>query len=361
MKEKLHSFHLTILIYLIQTGVVLFILPGTLAKTFGTNGWLAILPVSAMMIINIILIGAVFRLGKGKPFFAIVEEGIPRLVVVPIYIFLIILWSLLGCLTGKQYIAIFQVFSFQHSPSSLLKLMYDVLLYFLVIKGIYNIAKASTIIFSITIFLFILFFYFFPDLEMVSFTPFLFQNGDGWTSGVFDTYVAFLGAELSLLFFPYVNKESKFIRSVILGNLLTTFVYVYSCFLIFGVFGYDYIKNLRFPLMQLLSLIEFPFIERLENLLYCLFMLKVLITTAMFIWAATEAAKRIFPNKGEKSIAFLIVLGVYLISFIPETLDQIASWMKFLASIEIVISYTLPIIAILLLFIRKKGRKKEHG
>ncbi|RFU67691.1 spore gernimation protein [Peribacillus saganii] len=361
MNEKLHSFHLAILIYLIQTGVTLFVLPAELAQNFGTNGWVAVIIGAALVYINIFLIGAVYRLGRGKSFFAIIEDGMPPMLSYTLYLLLTVLWSLIGCITAKQYIMVYQIITFQHTPGSLLKLGYDVLIYTLVIKGIYNIAKASTFIFSITVFLALLFFYFITDIELARYTPFLFKDGDGLLIGIFKTYIAFLGFELSILFFPYINKESKFFTSLIIGNLITTVVYVYTCLIIFGVFGYEYLKELIFPLLDFLSIIRLPIIERLENLLYALFALKVLITSVMFYWAATESAKRIFRNKSDKTLSFILIAFSYFISLIPDSLEQVRNWLDFLTRWEIGVTLFLPVICIILILLRSKGRKHADG
>ncbi|CAH0344210.1 GerAB/ArcD/ProY family transporter [Bacillus sp. CECT 9360] len=357
MKEKLHYIHLVLLIYLIQTGVALFSLPNILAYDLGTNGWIAVLLVSMLISLNILLIGAVYKLGKGKSLFIILENGLPRPLLYPLYIFLLIVWSLLACIVGKQYMNLYQIIRFHTTPVTILKLTYDVLVYLLLIKGLYNIAKASTIIFSITIFLALLFTTQFHGIELARFTPFLFKEGNDWLHGMIDTYIAFLGFELSLLFIPYINKESRFIKAMLVGNLITTFIYTYTCFVIFGYFGHAYLRELLFPLMNLLSTIHFPFLERLENLLYGLFLFKVLITSVMYYWAATEAAKRIFKRTDEKLLSFLIIAITYFISLVPGTLDQISEWLSFLSKIEIAIAIGLPAVAILLLMIQKGGKK----
>lgn len=361
MKEKLHFIHLVLLIYLIQSGVSLFTLPNELAYNFGTNGWIAVLLVSLLIFLNIFLIGSVYKLGKGKSLFIILETGLPRMLLYPIYAFLVILWSLIACIIGKQYISLYQIIFLQTTPIMMLKLTYDLLVYLLLIKGLYNIAKASTLIFSITILLAILFTTQFPEIELARFTPFLFKESHDWLHGVFKTYIAFLGFELSLLFFPYVNKESRFFRALLLGNLITTLVYTYTCVVIFGYFGHGYVKDLLFPLMDLLSTIRLPFLERLENLLYGLFLFKVLITSVMYYWAAKEAAKRMFKKTNEKLLSFLIIASSYFISLFPDTLDQIYKWLAFLSKIEIVVGIVLPIIAMLLLLIHKGESRYTDG
>ena len=66
MKEKLAPFHFAVLIFMTQAGTVVFLLPNLLARTFGTNGWLAIALYLIPVSLNIYILTLVYKLGKGN-------------------------------------------------------------------------------------------------------------------------------------------------------------------------------------------------------------------------------------------------------------------------------------------------------
>ena len=57
------------------------------------------------------------------------------------------------------------------------------------------------------------------------------------TEGFFHIYLAYMGYELCLLFFPYTDKKTKLFRAVIYGHLIRTVSYVLLGFVSFGVIG----------------------------------------------------------------------------------------------------------------------------
>ena len=75
MAEKLSPFHITILVYMTQSGIIIFTLPRQLAEHFGTNGWLFLVPCFVISSLNIYLISLVYHMGKGRSIFLILEQS----------------------------------------------------------------------------------------------------------------------------------------------------------------------------------------------------------------------------------------------------------------------------------------------
>ncbi|MDF2662577.1 MAG: spore gernimation protein [Paenibacillus sp.] len=355
MQEKLSPFHLTIFIYMIQTGIVVFTLPQLLAENFGTNGWLILIVISLIVSLNIGMISVVFRLGNGKSMFAIMEQSIPKALLYPFYTLLVCVWSMFGCLITKNYVLIFQMIAFPTTPPMLFKLAVDVLVFLLMIKTVYNISKAATVFFWMIIWMVSLLFFFFGDFEWARLTPFVFQNGQPSIKGFVTIFTSFLGYELSLLLMPYCDRKTKFARSVLAGNAILAFNYLFFSIVAFGFYGYESLKNLEFPLLNLLAYVQLPFIQAIENLLYGGFLFPIIITTVMYCWSAKETLQRMIPASG-KLLAFLIVFLVYWISYIPEVLSEVQRWIAYLSYVELAVSFGLPAVLIVLLLVqRRKG------
>ena len=359
IKEKLSPFHLAILIYMTQTGMVIFSLSRLLAEHFGTNGWLAVPLVSLIVCANILLIAIVYRLGKGKSIFDIMEQSIPKLILFPVYLSLLLVWALLGCLVAKQYLLVFQMIAFPTTNPMLFKLVFDFLAFSLIIKGIYNISKAAAVFFWSIIGMAFLLFYFFYDFKWERLTPFIFQDSAINVQGFTSVYLAFLGFELSLLLFPYINNKTKLTKSVLAANLLITFMYAYLAFISFGFYGHHYLKTLQFPLLSMFAYIQFPFVQGTEILFYGFFMFSIIITSVMYLWAAKETCVRIIPVNGNL-IAAAIILFSYFVAYIPDVMSVLDKWLSILGQVEFGIAFGLPIFLIVLLLLqRMRGERSE--
>lgn len=122
-----------------------------------------------------------------------------------------------------------------------------------------------------TTWMFLLLLWFFPAFRWERFTPFILQGGHDQVKGGIEVYAAFLGYELSILLFPYVEKTKKSMTAIYVGNGLLSLSYLSLCLICFGFFSLGQLKRLLYPVLDLLAYIQLPFIERLENLLYGFF------------------------------------------------------------------------------------------
>lgn len=348
MKEKLSHFHATILIYMIQAGMGIFTLPRFLAKEFGTNGWLALLICFLLSSFNILLIGVVYYLGKGKSIFSILEQSIPKFILYPFYWILIGIWSITGCLIAKHYIIVFQMVAYPTANPMIFKIIIDVLLFLLIIKEIYNISKAATIFFWLTVPLLLLMLYFFKDFEWARLTPFVFRDSQISITGMLNVYLNYSGYELGLLLFPYINKKTKLFRSIFISNSMVTSVYIYVCFITFGFYGYQHLRTIQYPILNILAYIQMPFVQGTENLFYGFFLFTILVTAAMYLWAALETTQTMI-RAPKRLLSLFLIISVYCISLIPDTLVDVMNWFNFLGYLSTGIAFVLPIFLIILL------------
>ncbi|MCQ6562799.1 GerAB/ArcD/ProY family transporter [Paenibacillus mendelii] len=352
MNDKLSHFHVTILIYITQTGAVIITLPRLLAEHFGTNGWLSLLFVYMVVSVNLLLITAVYRLGKGKSIFEIMERSISKIILYPFYLAIASLWAMLGCLAAKQYVLIFQMIAFPTTNPMIFKLLIDILAFILIIKNVYKIAKAATVFFWMIVWMILLLFYFYGDFEWSRLTPFVFQDSAITLNSFFSIYLAFLGYEVCLLLFPYVDKRTKLMKAVQISNLMLTFTYVYLSIIAYGFYGYKHLKTLEYPLLNMFAYIQFPFVQGTENLLFGFLLFSIIITIVMYWWGAKEISVQILPLKG-RVLAFIILFISFCISYIPKSINDTERWLSILGYAEIGLSFGLPIGLILLLLIQR--------
>ncbi|AIQ49081.1 spore gernimation protein [Paenibacillus sp. FSL R7-0273] len=360
MQQKISPFHIAVLTYMAQAGIVLFTLPRSVADYFGTNGWLVLIPCFLLSSLNIWLITLVFRLGQGRSVFAILEQSVSKVLLYPFYLLLAGAWLIFGCMIGKKYVLVFQMLSFPSTNPMVFKLAIDVLAFLLLIKGIHSISKAATLFFWMSAWMILLLVWFIPSFRWERFTPFILQGGHDQVKGAIEVYSAFLGYELSIFLFPYVKKNNRSMLAIYAGNLFLTLNYLGLTLVCFGFYSLDQLKKLLYPVLDLLAYIQFPFIERLENLLYGLFLFLILITMVMYWWAAQITVQRIMPRLNVKILLFLLLSIAYCISFIPKTLDQVDVWITNLGYAVTVIAFGLPMLLITVLLIQRKG-VTSHG
>ncbi|NBD27532.1 GerAB/ArcD/ProY family transporter [Paenibacillus glycinis] len=361
VKEKLAPFHILVLIYMTQTGVVILSLGQMLAQTFGINGWLALPFYGVIVTANLLLIGLVYRMGRGKSIFDIMERRLPLLLLSPLYLLLTMVWSMLACLVSMEYVLIFQMIAFPTTNPVWFKIVIDLLAYSLFIKGIYTISKASTVFFYLTVWMYLFSSMLFHEYSWNRLTPFFFQEGDFALPGMSGIYAAFLGYELVMLLFGYVDRSAKLMKLAIWANLLVFVSYIYVSMLVFGFFGFGELREMQYPLIDMFAYVKFPFIERIENLLYGLLLFTMLATMAMYYWSANEASGRLFPKLKPSYRGIALIAGTFFVGLIPDTLAEVNEWLTWFGIVEIGIAFGLPLFLIALLLIRKEKEAPVHA
>ncbi|OAS24341.1 GerAB/ArcD/ProY family transporter [Paenibacillus oryzisoli] len=353
MNEKLNGFQIFILIHMIQVGVGIFSLPRVAAEYFGYNGWLMLVVIAAIVAFNIYLIWIVWKMGKGASIFTIFESLLPGWVVYPIYTVLALTWSFTASLVAKQYVLIFQVTAFPTANPMIFMFFITVLAYLLSIKGIFVISKASTVFFFLVLWMLLLEGTFYNDLELSRYTHYLFKEGKEYWLGAFNLFGSFLGFELCLMLFPYVQPKTRFFTSVQLANVFSFLVYVSVTLICFGFYSLQQLKLIMFPFIDLLAYVKFPFIERAENLLFSFLLLRVLITIVMYHWSASLCLQQIFKTRKIERITLYMMGSMYVISWIPSVLDEVSKWLYIATYFNIAYTFVLPLSLIGILSIQR--------
>lgn len=359
MQEKIAPYHTAILIYMSQSGVVIFSMPRLLAETFGTNGYLVLFGFGLISALNLWIISRVPRFCKGKSIFDVLEAALPKIILYPVYLFIAATWAILGCMVAKQYVLIFQMMSFPTTSPMIFKLVVSTLAFLLLIKGIYSIVKAITMFYWMILWMNFLMLFFIPDLELSRLTTFFFKEGHDPLKGTLDIYTAFLGYEICLLLLPFFDPTGNWHRAAQIGNLMSTLVYFTASLMCFTFFSFGQLRSLTFPLLDTLAYIRLPFIERLENLLYSFLLLNTLDTSVLYYWSAKEALQRMFKPSKRILISFIIVFGTYSLSFIPTTIRDVQNWLSVTGHLTMYIAFLLPLMVIGAAWMKRK--EQSHG
>lgn len=355
MKEKLHYIQIICLMHMLQLDVTNFALPRYVAKNVGTNGWIAILIVALVALLHLLLLYAVYHFGKGRSLFAILEATLPRFTLIPLYIAMVIFFVFLASMIGKNYTLLYQTFAFQNTKSMVFYTLIVVMAYFLLSKGIYNIVKAVTIFFLLSIWMTVIAFYYIPEIELVRFTPFIFKDSSASLSltGWAEIFVAFMGYELVLFLFPAVNQKTHLFRGAIIGHLISTAVVLLTIFTTIGFFGNHALKAISYPVLDIFSYVEIPFISRIESIIYPFFTFSNVTSVVMYSYAALLALGRIFPKLQYKALCAIITILLFVTGFIPTLLRQVETLLHAGFYIEMIFAFTLPFLLLIFIVIQR--------
>ncbi|SDX38451.1 GerAB/ArcD/ProY family transporter [Paenibacillus sp. CF384] len=363
MNEKLKFSQTVILAITLQYGIISFEMPRLLAEEFGYNGWLALFGFGAISSLNLWLIAFVYRYSNGVNIYTIARRVLPAGIVIPLFSLLTLQWTVLGVLISKQFLLILRSTSFPTIEPLYLYILLGALILLLLSKGIIGIAT-TTVIFFICMFWLVILVpeTLFNQFNFTRFTPYLFKDGAFTLKGMLNIYFAFLGYELCLLLFPYSGKKTRLMTGFQLANLIVTLLYCISAILTFSFYSFEQLQQLAYPSLNTLSFIRFPFVQRVDDLIFNLFMLRALIITSMYLWAAielvrnmvTSVKKRVIPSLGMAILAAIIAL------WNRGDLQKTERWLYFLGMVEIGIAFLLPALLLILITIHHWKERRKH-
>lgn len=361
IKEKLNWFHIALLVQMIELDTTVFSQSRVLAENIGTNGWVALIPLSVAATLNLLLYMWVYRTGGGQSAYQLLQAVFPKPMLYPVYLALAGFWIYIGGLIGKNYILISQMFALYSSNSMLIFLLYCAMVYALLAKGIYAIVKATTVFFFMFIWITGFIPYIAKDWSLVRMTPFFLQGAEHRLSlhGLAESFMVFVGYELFLFLFPYTDKKSKLFKGVFLGHWVITLLYLITVIVSFGFFSFDELKELQFPLISTLQYLELPFLNRPENLVFTLFIYPNLISSVLFGFAALTALQQIFPRARSKWLEGALVIAMFCCGFGVKTLIHSEVLIRNAKFIETGIAFALPVVLIPVAYLaRRKGASK---
>ncbi|WP_088040582.1 GerAB/ArcD/ProY family transporter [Bacillus sp. EAC] len=363
MKERLHPLQLSILIYTIQNGLVLYSLPRLVAEYFGTNGWISIIFIAILVNINISMIAIIYKLGNGRSIFEIIEATVPKWVMVPFYLFIIGVWIGIASMIMRLYIFIFKMMFFPALPVSLFIAFFILISFQLLRGGIYKMTKAIVVLCAFVQPMLFLLFYLIPEFDFARYTTFFFKGDTDFFKGAVHVYTAFLGIEVSILFFPMVEK--KWTKALFIGNFLSTVTYLLITFICFGFFSFKQILNDIFPVMTLFEYTEVAFLSRAENLCFSVFAFKLLAIIVIYFWGAQQIFGNMIKSIKPNFWIFIILASGFILALIPDSLVNVEKWLMWLGYCAIGIAWALPIFVLCILFTQiiknRINRETEHA
>ncbi len=350
---RIKPFYLFYVTFMTQGPLVLIVqLPQFVAEHFGYNGWLAIPIISIFVLMHIGLIYAAYRLGKGVSIFSILENGMPKILRIPLYFFLSFFWASFAIFILKNYLFIVKFLYFPDANINWFLLATIFLVFYLVISGIVPIVHMITLLFFLFAPLLLTLLYFIPHLSFLELTNFFFDAHGQWKHGILDIYISFLGFEVVLFLFPYIEKGAKGLRYVFYGHLFSTFIYMVLTIISFSFNSFQQLKTQLYPMINLLQYIEMEFIERIDSLFFLILFLRVFTTVVMYVWIGMITFQRVL-KWNTKLIAIILLCSGYLMTLPILNKFEINQYFSFLGSIQIVISLFLPCMMILLILLKR--------
>ncbi|MFF2874939.1 GerAB/ArcD/ProY family transporter [Gottfriedia sp. NPDC057991] len=351
---KITYVQFVLLIFGVQVGIGIFSLPRLLEVKAGTSGWITLLLGG---LLSFLISVAMVKLREKDPscsFNTYFSHCFGKVLGTILSICFTIYCLGIGFVVIIHSILFIQSYILPDASLIVLLVLFLIPTYQFVTGGIQILGKYIEIIFPIIIFCLIMLLFTLKHSNIHFILPLL---KDGWLpifKAIPSTISSFLGIEIIFIIYPYLDRKEKALKGVLIANSLTTFVYVYVCIICFVIYSPDEIGVIFDPVLDILSVIEFQFVERLDFILFSLFLLLISKTWIMYLWIGLTNLAEMFRFK-RLDYLFIGLSSIVLIltNFFIPTFKQNDQQIQFLSI------YGVIVISLIIVFcwIRSFGNK----
>ncbi|MGE6345845.1 GerAB/ArcD/ProY family transporter [Bacillus mycoides] len=328
----------------VATGILS--LPRVLAEKAGTDGWIAI------------LIGWIFSTIAGV-FIVKTAAKYPEDTIYDILI------RFFGKIVGKALVVIYMMYFAFYSfivlvnamlylkgwllpktPDYLVIFLFSIPTFLVARKGPSIIGRYTELIFYMM--LWIPLFFLIPLKENGSWMPFFPLLKEGWKPvfmAVPTTIFAYLGFDIAFFLYPFLQKKQYAVHGMVIANTLTMLFYLFATIVCFAYFSPDSITQFNQPVLNLLKVIEFRFLERFDMILLAVYLTVVSTSWIPVIYCTVFCSSQLLGKQDHSShVVVLLVLIIGFIFWTRPSWDQAETWQQVLSNVGLGLTYISPII-----------------
>jgi spore germination protein (amino acid permease) len=343
-----------------QVGTGVLSLPRILAEKAGTDGWIALLIGWFFSVIASIFLVKTTERYPNDTLYEILIRLFGKIVgkaVVIVYMmyFAFYAWTILvnACLYIKGWFL-------PKTPDYIILLLFSIPTIFVARNGIRVIGRYSELAFYMVMWIPLFFLIPLRDGKWLHFLPLLKEGWKPVFSAVPSTVFSFLGFEVAFFLYPFLQKKQHAVLGITIANTLTMLLYLFLTLVCFAYFSPDGIIEYNQPVLNLLKLIEFRFLERFDMILLAVYLIVVSTAWIPCVYIATFCSSQLL-GKQDHSLHVLVLLLLIIgnIFWLHPTWNESEDWQKMIVKGGFQLAYVAPAFLLIYSWIYEKYRRRE--
>ena len=362
--DRISPYQLAMIVIMTVIGVGVFNIVHVVAKFGGNDGWIIMM---AFGIAHIFLAFLMVKLSShfpGKTF----PEYIQLILGVflgKILVFLICVYIMFSlAYEVREFTEVAKMFLLPRTPTEVIIFALILVCVYVVRGGVESVARIAEITFPI---LFIPFFLVLipglPKLDLTNLLPFGSDITTKVTRMIPHASHAFRGIEFILFYIGFMEKPQKAYKPVAWALIFITFFYTFISIIGISAFGVKSASKTIWPLLNYIRNINIPglFLERLEGVILSIWVITVFTTIITGFYIVTYSISKILNTKEQKQFALPLMIFIYYLALQPESLAELYKWGDWIFKyVNSIFMYIVPILALVIVVIRKMGVKKSE-
>ncbi|MBE1443648.1 GerAB/ArcD/ProY family transporter [Paenibacillus sp. OAS669] len=327
-----------------QLGSGQLALPRLLAEKAGVSGWISLLMGwFGSVAVSLLIVSIMKRYPDGAfPDLLVHYFGktIGKIAVLMMTIFYA--FSSLTSITSTGLMI--QQWILPHTPLYVLIILFSIPTYLIARNGLRVISRYTELIFFLTIGM--VFFMVAPlkNGHPLHLLPIL---GEGWgplLQGALVTVFSFLGFDSALIAYPFLQKKQAAAAGIIIANTLSMLVFLITVLSCFVFFSPDEITYYQQPTLDLLKVVEFRFVERLEIVFLSGFLTVISATWITLMYNTVFCTSWLLGKQDHQNhVLVLLVLIILSAYFLDPSTNQLEDWYSLLNKTGFLYAFVMPV------------------
>lgn len=352
--NSIKPIQLALVVFIAQTGIGIITLPSSLAKDAGHDGWISLLISGILILLLCIMIFLLMNRYSDKSIYDITKFIFGKILGTGINT-LLIMYQLLAVVTGISLFTYYiRITLLQQTPAWALAPVITLPSFYLVWQGLKNMSRFLYI--SITGYFFVIIYLLAIHSEYR--LSFLLPIGEAGISrilsGTKPAFFAFIGFELIVFFYPYIQDRTKILKWYLIASLGSLLFFLLTTACITAIFGEHLLAIFSIPFFSLSRIYSAPVIERIDIYLITIWFMPMACSMRNYLFAAFDGLQKVFMLKKTRILYLFYFFVVEALSLLPKDLNQV---LKLIEIVNLVCMGIAPflLLCLLLSYIRKKG------
>lgn len=359
-KDKITPAQLTILVIQAQIGVSILFLPSMVESIAGNDAWISVILAGIASLLLIVIMWGLSRRFPAMTLFEYLPLLLGKVLGKIVHIVYASMFILECSFLLVQFADVIRDWVFSSTPGwVILSLMLATSLY-MIRESIRLIARFFVLTFGLVFVLILIATYAYRDADILYILPINQVGLPGVFKAMMQSMDSFIGFEILLFCYPYVQGKSKgILKATLFGNIFSTLVYTFMVFTCLIVFSPEELKLIPQPVLYMVKTLSFTIFERADLYFLTIWTLVVITSVMAYLFMAAKTVSALFGKKQHAGTAPYVALVILCISLYPHDQDMVNK-MKYMVVILTGISLiAFPLILLCISYLRKIEGKEQ--
>lgn len=353
---RIRAFYLFFIISAIQAGVGVLNAPRDVFLVAGRDAWFSIIIALIYLIIIVAVMFVILKQYESADIFGIQVDIFGKVfgkILGTIYIIYFI-GGLLSVLT--TYTLAIQIFIYPSLPAFFIGILIMSLVVYAVLGGIRVIVGVVFIFGILTPWIFFLLYDPITRMDFLHFRPMFHTPVTDLLKGARTSAYNFLGVEFLFVIYPFIENKRKAKLPVYLSVTTSALIVLVTTIISIGYYSLHDFKKMDWPVLRLFKSVSLPFLERFDYIVIVQWMMVVIPSIVLLMWAITHGTKRLYKIPQKVTLYIMAILLIISNSLLKYSY-QIAKVTQLISKIGFWIVFVYPFFLLPLVLIKKKWQK----